>query len=253
MSVPFFIKRGGFVCMWFGLLLALLSANANAVVLFGYVPATNRLISFNSATPATLPSNVALTGLAGTEVLNSMEFRPKTGELYAFAQLGLSSFRLVKINPISGVVSGVGTAQNLPSGVHFGMAFDPVADHIRFVSNTGSNLRINPDTGTIITPDTQLSYASSDPNFGVTPNVVHVAHSSVFEGAVSTTLYGIDWGASALVRIGGVNGSPSPGTGKLTTIGLLGFTISEFGASRLHPKAMWPMRFCEPGRRRCCT
>ncbi|TAG01752.1 MAG: DUF4394 domain-containing protein [Betaproteobacteria bacterium] len=227
---------GRFVLLFVTLFFAASSGQAQGVVLFGYLPFENRLISFNAAAPGTLLSNVALTGLAGGERLTSMEFRPKTGELYAIAKPGLNSIRLVKINPITGAVSDVGPATTLLSASYFGLAFDPVADIIRLVSNVGSNLRINPDTGAIITPDNALFYASGDPNFGVTPSIVHAAHSNAYQGAGTTTLYGIDTSAAALVRIGGVGGSPSPGTGSMTTIGLLGFTVSDFGGLSIAPK-----------------
>jgi hypothetical protein len=51
-----------------------------------------------------------------------------------------------------------------------------------------------------------------------------------FGGATATTLYGIDSGRDVVVRQGGLNGSPSPNGGQLTTIGPLGAnTFDEVG------------------------
>src|SRR5262249_41486570 len=48
-----------------------------------------------------------------------------------------------------------------------------------------------------------------------------------FATTPTTTLFGIDFTNSVLVRIGGVNGSPSPNGGVLTTIGGLGVTLGD--------------------------
>ena len=75
------------------------------------------------------------------------------------------------------------------------------------------------NNGTLAATDTALAYAAGDPNFGVDPNVVHVAYSNNTAGALTSTLYGIDTNTDSPVMIGGVNGVPSPNGGQLTTIG----------------------------------
>ena len=67
------------------------------------------------------------------------------------------------------------------------------------------------------------------------PNVVHVAYTNSQAGATLTTLYGIDTGTDTLVRIGGPDGTPSPNTGLLTTIGPLGVDATSFGGFDIQP------------------
>ena len=60
--------------------------------------------------------------------------------------------------------------------------------------------------------------------------MVGVAYSNNFGGAAQTTLFGIDSGRDVLVRQGGINGSPTPNGGQLTTLGPLGVnTIDDVG------------------------
>ena len=84
-------------------------------------------------------------------------------------------------------------------------------------------------TGGLAGTDTNLAYVAGDPNFANNPNVTHSAYTDNFAGATTTTLYGIDAGLDILVRQGGLNGTPSPNLGGLTTIGGLGINIAEDG------------------------
>ena len=44
----------------------------------------NHLISFDATTPAVLLSNVPITGITSGQAIEGMDFRPLTGQLYAF-------------------------------------------------------------------------------------------------------------------------------------------------------------------------
>lgn len=63
--------------------------------------------------------------------------------------------------------------------------FNPVADRLRVMTNTGQNLRINVDTGATITDGT-LSLTGSS------PAVIAGAYTNAFDGTGSTKLYSID-------------------------------------------------------------
>lgn len=156
-------------------------------------------------------TTVPLTGLQAGETLVGIDLRPANGLLYGVG----SSSRLYTINPVTGVATqvGFGTFATALNGTAFGTDFNPTVDRIRQVSNTEQNLRLNPDTAAIAGVDSALSPAG---------NIVAVAYSNNFVGAVATTLFGIDSAAGTLVRIGGVDGSPSPNLGAITTIGSLG-------------------------------
>jgi len=95
------------------------------------------------------------------------------------------------------------------------LTFNPVPDRIRVVSNTGQNLRLNPDTGAV---------AAVDVNLNPPTGVVGAAYTNNFAGATAATLFGINSNppGGQLVRIGGPDGVPSPNGGVVTTIGPLG-------------------------------
>jgi hypothetical protein len=199
----------------------------------------NRIFSFDSATSSSisfLNGGLPIPGLTANETLLGIDFRPvatnsiaaaSNGVLYA---LGLSN-RLYTINTTTGAATQVGAAGAFTlSGSAFGVDFNPVPDRLRVVSELEQNLRLNPNDGSLAGTDTPLAYATGDSGFGLNPNVVGAAYTNNFGGATQTTLFGIDSGRDVLVRIGGVNGSPSPNGGQLTTIGTLGpNTIDEVG------------------------
>ncbi|HVG33668.1 MAG TPA: DUF4394 domain-containing protein [Pyrinomonadaceae bacterium] len=187
----------------------------------------NNLISFDRASPTTIYSRVAITGVQPGEQILGIDFRPSNGVLYGLG----STSRLYTINTTTGVATQVGAGQFTPllSGTAFGFDFNPVADRIRVVSDTDQNLRLDPDTGAVSNTDTTLAFDAGDTHNGANPNIVGSAYTNNVAGATSTTLYGIDQNFDALVRQGSVNGTPtSPNSGTLFTIGPLGVDTSSF-------------------------
>jgi len=171
---------------------------------FGIV-GTNTLIRFDSATPGTIDQSVAITGLVGGDSILGIDFRPVTGQLFGLG----SGNRLYTINTTTGAASAPialtadATDATSPfttlTGASFGVDFNPVPDRLRVVSNTGQNLRINPNNGNVIT-DNNL-------NPGL-PSVVGSAYTNSFAGATATTLYGIDPASDSLV----IQNPPNDGT-----------------------------------------
>ncbi|MGH9846117.1 MAG: DUF4394 domain-containing protein [Blastocatellia bacterium] len=190
------------------------------------ITAANNLISFNAATPETIASSVAITGLGQGETIAGIDFRPRNNLLYAVT----SASRIYTINTTSGAATAVGTAAFTPalSGAAFGVDFNPVPDRIRLVSDTGQNLRLHPDTGAVAGTDTALTYATGDANAAANPNVVGSAYTNNFNAPATTTLFGIDSNLDILVRQGSVGGAPdSPNNGRLSTIGPLGVNTTD--------------------------
>ncbi len=209
-----------------GLALAFAGITQAAPTIFAYNMTGNRLISFDAVAPETLSSDVALTGLAIGEVLIGIDYRPATGTLYSVA-ISSTTSRVVTINPVTGAITtvGVGFTPLLASvgSPAYGIDFNPVPDRIRVVNSAGLNIRLNPNDGSFVATDTPLAYVPGDPGIGQPLLAVsHVAYSNNFAGTSVTTLYGIDYARDVLVRIGGVDGTPSPNTGAVTTIGALG-------------------------------
>jgi hypothetical protein len=196
---------------------------AEAELLTG-LTSTGNLVTFDSSTPGTIASNLAISGI-GSETLLGIDRRPATGILYGLG----SGNHLYTINTTTGAATAVGPAFSPAlSGTAFGFDFNPVPDRIRVTSTDMSNFRLNPNDGTVAGTDTVLSYVLGDSGAGLTPRVVGSAYTNNFNGTAVTTLFGIDSNRDVLVMQGGTNGSPSPNLGALTTIGTgLGFNTSD--------------------------
>lgn len=182
----------------------------------------NNLVTFNSATPATILSTTSLTGLGSGETILGIDFRPATGELFALGSLS----RLYTINLTTGALTQVGTDGGFTlNGTRFGFDFNPTVDRIRLVSNTEQNLRLNPITGGLAATDVNLAYAAGDVNAGANPNALAIGYTNSFAGSTATTLYHYD---SSLNILGTIN---PPNNGTLNTLGAAG--LSSFAGSMI--------------------
>jgi 3D (Asp-Asp-Asp) domain-containing protein len=187
------------------------------------------LVTFDSAAPAKILSAAKISGLAADENIVSLDARPANGLIYGLTNLNT----LYTLNPYSGVATqvGAGPAVFPLTGKTSAIDFNPSVDRIRAVTDADLNFRLNPNSGALVDgdpgtggvqPDTALSYDPADANQGKNPTVTAIAYDRNFQGATLATLFGIDSKLNALVRIGGVDGTPSPNGGVLTTIGALG-------------------------------
>ncbi len=180
---------------------------------------TNTLVSFDSKTPMTLSTPVPVTGLAAGDSLVGITIRPTGARLYGLG----SGSRLYEVNRTTGAATLVGPGPFSPalSGTHFGFDFNPTVDRIRVTSDTQQNLRLHPDMGTVVDFDAMMAGTQPDPNLD-RGGVAAVAYTNSVVGAMTTTIYGIDFMTDSFVRIGGPGGMPSPNLGATTRIGALG-------------------------------
>jgi len=214
--------------------IALADVGRAAPLIYGYDATLDHLVSFRADAPGTIVDDVALSGLQGDEYLLGIHVRPSTGELYGFATDGRFA-RLVVIDPATGVLTGVGVGDLAPPGVFGGVAFNPVADRLRVVTDAGSNQRWSPSTGALVATDVALAYDAGDSGAGLKPDVVTLAY--VDHGSNPTTAYAIDATRDMLVRLGSVGGAPtSPNTGLLFTVGSLGFDFGHIGGFDIEPQ-----------------
>jgi hypothetical protein len=190
------------------------------------IDAANNLLRFSADTPGTTISSVAVTGLQPNERLVGIDFRPATGQLFAMGVLN-NGGRLYTLNLGTGAATLVGVGFTLPQspavigvGTDFGFDFNPTVDRIRVVANNTDNFRLHPETGGIAGADTALTAgsvitgAAYDRNYVASPQP-------------TTTLYGIDSNTDQLVTIGGINGTPSPNLGAVTSVGALGVNTTN--------------------------
>ncbi|WP_338682146.1 DUF4394 domain-containing protein [Janthinobacterium sp. TB1-E2] len=178
-----------------------------------------RIVTFKTATPNTLDANVAVTGLAASERLLGFDIRPKDGLLYGISSTG----RIVTIDPATGAATvkatlaadalDVTAPYTAIAGTAFGVDFNPVADRLRVIGNTGQSLRINVDTGATTT-DGSVNRA------GAAPSVTAAAYTNSFAGTTATMLFDIDTASASLA----LQNPPNDGT--LVNVGALGVAVA---------------------------
>lgn len=193
-----------------------------APVVFGLTD-DMRLVSFKTLTPNTIDSNVAITGLNAGETLVGIDFRPKDGLLYGMT----SDARIVTIDTATGAATfkfalaadAADTTAPFAGlvGTAFAVDFNPVADRLRVIGNTGQSLRINVDTGATTT-DGAINRT------GAAPVVSAAAYTNSIVGAVTTSLYDIDSASDNLA----LQNPPNDGT--LMNVGVLGLDVAGDGA-----------------------
>ena len=154
------------------------------------------LVTFDAATPGTFTARVPITGLTAGQDLVGLDARPNTGQLFAlgYDPAGTQA-QLYTLSPTTGILTPVGAALTLnlgPTTSRIGFDFNPTVDRIRVTGGTGTNFRLNPNTGALAATDTNLAYAATDANAGQTPGVGSVAYANSFIGATRTVLYDID-------------------------------------------------------------
>lgn len=176
------------------------------------VDGSNNLLIFNPMNP--MPVSRAITGLQTGEMILGIDFRPATGQLFALG----SSSRLYILNTSNGMAAAVGGAAfSTPlAGSDFGFDFNPLVDRIRVVSNTGQNLRLNPNDGTLVAVDGPLNPG--------TPVATASAYTNNFVGASTTILYNIDTKAGDVARL---TQQIPPNNGTQIPVGILGFEVAN--------------------------
>lgn len=170
--------------------------------------ADNKLYRFNPMNPN--ENAVDLMGLMDGEMIVGLDFRPANGALYAIT----NQSRLLTVNTANGQVAAIGSSL-IPalSGTSFGFDFNPTVDRIRLVSNTGQNLRLHPDLGTVVFTDGSLNTGS--------PTVNAAAYTNNFASSTATTLYVLDATTNMLYT------QTPPNDGVLVAVGAIGFDIDS--------------------------
>ncbi len=171
--------------------------------------ASNNLVIFNFLNPGT-PITKPITGLQPGESVLGLDMRPATGQLYALG----STSRVYAINMSNGAATAMNATPFLPalSGTNFGFDFNPTVDRIRVVSNTGQNLRLDPNTGMVAAIDGNIN--------PITQVVSGSAYTNNFAGATTTTLYALDANTDRLYM------QNPPNAGTLVDVGPLGINIT---------------------------
>ena len=144
------------------------------------------------------------------ESIVGLDIRPANGQLVGLG----STSRLYSLNGATAEATAIGAGTPFTpalSGTTFGFDFNPTVDRIRVVSNTGQNLRLNPDTGGLAAQDTNLNPG--------TPSITSVAYTNNVGNASTTQLFDIDSTSDRLLL------QNPPNAGTLVDIGPLGIDV----------------------------
>lgn len=172
------------------------SARRQATVLA--ITSDNRLLSFAPATPGTLISNNAITGMPSSEKILGFDFRPSNGLLYILTTSTTTAQSSVyTLNPanaqamlLSRLRPNTGDPFTSLIGTAFVVDFSPPADALRVVSDAEHNLAVVVDSGAVITT-TSLTRVAADAALPA-PDVVAGAYTNNYSPSPGTILYNID-------------------------------------------------------------
>jgi hypothetical protein len=180
-----------------------------------------RLICFRTNKPGNARDIAAVSGLVQDTKLVGIDYRPATGDLYGLGdQAGIYI-----VDPTTATASLAARANVALQGTAFGVDFNPAADRLRVVSDTGQNLRINVADGST-TADTSLTNAAA-PALGVT-GAMYTNNDG--DPNTGTTLFDVD---SALDQIS-IQSPPNNGT--LVATGKLGVDTTPDVAADIYSK-----------------
>lgn len=203
------------------------------------------LIRFNAGQPQRILQRAALVGLEPGDKLIGIDYRVARGVLYAVSASG----RVYTLDADTARLTRVGSAAPVVlSGQHFGVDFNPVADRIRVVSDSGQNLRLHPDTGAVAATDPPLRAAAAAGPAAAALRIAGAAYTYNKQDAKLTTNFAIDIASGTLMVQGSREGAlpvVSPNTGELTAVGALGTGALEdaaFDIADIHNAALAALR-----------
>ena len=175
-----------------------------------------RLVSFRARSPERTRHIGYVTGLQGPDTaLIGIDFRVQNGKLYGVGNGG----GVYTIDPKTGEATFVNALTVPLAGTVFGVDFNPAADRLRIVSDTGQNLAHNVNDLGVTAPNATLTYTIPPATpvvaaLGVT--AAAYTNNDLNQPSTGTTLFDLD---TTLDQV--VIQSP-PGNGILVATGKLG-------------------------------
>ncbi len=173
---------------------------------------TGRLVSFDLTSPQHPRVIGKITGLAGDTRIVGIDYRVQDGRLYGVGNRGgvYTISRTAKAAKVSQLTVPL-------DGRTFGVDFNPAADRLRVVSDTGQNLRHDVNAGGVTIVDTTLTYpatatAPATTGLGVTGSAYT---NNDLDASTSTTLFDLDTALDQVVLQAPANAGLLSATGKL--------------------------------------
>jgi hypothetical protein len=193
--------------------------------------ANDRLVTFSANMPDSV-SSVRITGLKNRESLIGIDRRPLNGMIYAVGR-SRSGASLYTVDPATGSATFVVALVSAPTatnpsrtpvvldGGEFGFDFNPAADALRIVSDTGQNLRVIPSPRVVNGVNLQTGDTFTDGRLNRAGAAVTGVTAAAYlnndnDPATPTTLFDIDSAMDTL------NIQNPPNDGTLAPVGPLG-------------------------------
>lgn len=169
-----------------------------------------RLVRFDVNRPKITRPIGRVSGLVGDATLIGIDYRVQNGLLYGVGNAG----GIYTINESNAVATKVSQLSVELSGTNFGVDFNPAADRLRVISDTGQNLRHDVNPAGITTVDITLT---NPPAVTAAPGVTAAAYTNNdLDLNTSTTLYDIDTALDQVSLQSPANSGQLAATGKLT-------------------------------------
>ena len=182
--------------------------------------ADQRLVCFNERKPAKARAIGHVSGLYTDTALVGIDFRVQDGLLYGVGNAG-GVYKLDTAHATATLINRLTVALD---GTSFGVDFNPAADRLRIVSNTGQNLRHNINAGGVTLADDPLDYPTTVN--GVGPTALGITGSAYTNNDLSattaTTLYSLDTTLDQVSIQSPPNDGTQAATGKLGVDAQLG-------------------------------
>ncbi|GGT43412.1 hypothetical protein GCM10010271_54270 [Streptomyces kurssanovii] len=146
-----------------------------------------RLVWFRAGNPEKVTSSGTVTGLTGDSQLVGIDYRVQDGLLYGVGDAG----GVYTIDTSDATATKVSQLSIALQGDFFGVDFNPAADRLRIISDTGQNLRhnVNVPVGGTVADSTLTTPPAVTPALGVTGAAYT---NNDLDVATATSLFDID-------------------------------------------------------------
>ena len=167
--------------------------------------ADQRLVRFRECSPERVNEIGAVSGFQGADTaLVGIDYRVQDGKLYGVGNGG----GVYTIDDATAVLGFVNALTQPLAGTSFGVDFNPAADRLRIVSDTGQNLRHNVNAGGTTVADAQLT-AMAGTNVVTAIGIVGAAYTNNDLAAdTATSLFALDVMADRVALQSPPNGIP---------------------------------------------
>jgi len=166
------------------------------------------LVCFNEYLPRFTRTLGYVNGLVEDTALVGIDFRVQDGLLYGVGDAG----SVYTVDTSNGYATLINRLTVPLAGDSFGVDFNPAADRLRIVSNTGQNLRHNVSNGGTTLADATLNYTAGTAAVGIAGAAYT---NNDLDPATATTLFDLDANLDQIAVQSPPNNGSLAATGKL--------------------------------------